>query len=72
MKVHIKDNISIHSLFTEGDVSGIVDGALSRRFQSTPSLQRETYWGAEQFNLFEQFQSTPSLQRETRNGKYDS
>ena len=36
-------NISIHSLFTEGDKLGLLEEVYAEIFQSTPSLQRETH-----------------------------
>ncbi|CDE12000.1 uncharacterized protein BN611_01279 [Ruminococcus sp. CAG:330] len=58
--------ISIHSLRVEGDSNCTLAGLLKSRFQSTPSVWRETQHAAHfRPNRF-RFQSTPSVWRETR------
>ena len=57
--------ISIHSLRVEGDSNCTLAGLLKSRFQSTPSVWRETQHAAHfRPNRF-RFQSTPSVWRET-------
>ena len=58
--------ISIHSLRVEGDVSVVVSVAMSDRFQSTPSVWRETNEYSHLSLPCSVFQSTPSVWRETQ------
>ena len=58
-------DISIHSLYAEGDSSFILRLPSHSIFQSTPSTQRETLYIHDKCRSG-QFQSTPSTQRETR------
>ena len=56
--------ISIHSLRVEGDISGAMTANLPSKFQSTPSVWRETATAAAAAEEA-RFQSTPSVWRET-------
>ncbi len=58
--------ISILSLYTEGDMWDIFAHFPYRKFQSSPSIQRETYKNPEIGRQIITFQSSPSMQRETR------
>ena len=57
--------ISIHSLRVEGDISGAMTANLPSKFQSTPSVWRETATAAAAAEEA-RFQSTPSVWRETQ------
>ena len=59
------EHISILSLYAEGDTCRKYEYLPLFTFQSSPSMQRETYYiGNEGISLLE-FQSSPSMQRET-------
>ena len=63
--IRLRDqNISIHSLHTEGDLHISLLLHLQNAFQSTPSTRRETETYAATFRE-DLFQSTPSTRRET-------
>nr|DAQ66180.1 MAG TPA: hypothetical protein [Caudoviricetes sp.] len=53
------------SLYAEGDGLVTIRLILSARFQSSPSVQRETQYRGVLFVQSYKFQSTPSTQRET-------
>ena len=59
-----RQNISIHSLRMEGDLSRFSHSSAEIVFQSTPSVWRETQL-SDDGTVFRIFQSTPSVWRET-------
>ena len=59
--------ISILSLYAEGDIHQERFAKTDYLFQSSPSMQRETY-EVRLFYSLKKFQSSPSMQRETPSG----